>query len=124
MRRDQGMNLDRAAFFLLHTQFLSMAPENRANKTAHSLATNDAPFPENVAGYSWQDGGCATRKPHPAKGFASGLQKSVRRYASHAFKKARRQMKKWMAQASCKDYEGGSRLAGEGEDEANRQVAV
>ena len=69
------MNLDRAAFFLPHAQFSAMVPENRANKTAHPFTANDAAFPKDEAGSSWQDGGCATRTTlHPAKGFASGLQ--------------------------------------------------
>lgn len=45
------MNLDRAAFFLLHTQFSAMVPEKRTNKTAHSLAANDTAFSRKRGGF-------------------------------------------------------------------------
>ncbi|WP_427823506.1 hypothetical protein [Desulfovibrio sp. SGI.169] len=68
------MNLDRAAFFLLHTQFFAMVPENRANKTPHSLATNDTAFSRKRGGFFVAGWGLCYAAPHPAKGFASGLQ--------------------------------------------------
>ncbi len=38
------MNLDRAVFFLPHTQFIVVVIENRAIQTAYSLAVNNTPF--------------------------------------------------------------------------------
>ena len=80
----------RRFLFAPYTIFSAMVPENVTNKTFHLFVANDMFFFRIrggffVTGSSWQDGGCATQ-PRPAKGFASGLRQSVRRFASHAFR--------------------------------------
>ncbi len=68
------MNLDRAVFFLPHAQFFAVLPENRTNKTAHSLAANDTPFfPKTWRVLRGRMGVVLQHNPHPAKGCASGL---------------------------------------------------
>ena len=63
-RRDQGMNLGSAAFFLPHAQVSAMVPEKEMNKTAHSLAANDTAFSRKRGGFFVAGWGLCYPQPH------------------------------------------------------------
>ena len=63
-RRDQGIPLGSAAFFLPHAQVSAMVPEKEMNKTAHSLAANDTAFSRKRGGFFVAGWGLCYPQPH------------------------------------------------------------
>lgn len=63
------------SFCLIHN-FPLWFPKTEQTKTTHSLATNDAPFSRKRDGFFVAGWGLCYATPHPAKGFASGLQRA------------------------------------------------
>ena len=72
----------RRFLFVPYTRFSAMVPENVTNKTFHLFVANDMFFSEYEASSSWQDGGCATHNPHPARGLRPLDTRNARRCAS------------------------------------------